>query len=303
MKNRTKIEPFALDAYLSERRKRIEKALLRCVRSSGNGQLGKAVHYSVIGGGKRLRPILVLAACEAVGGDPALAIPSACAIEMIHCYSLVHDDLPAMDDDDLRRGRPTVHKAFNEAAAILAGDALLTEALTLLADPVSNPGLRARTRASLVRALGQAAGWQGMVLGQALDLEAEGKQIGLAQLKRLHAAKTGALLTASLVMGALVGEAEPKEIRALERYGRAIGLAFQIVDDVLDITSDTKTLGKPVGSDQEKDKSTFPRLLGIERSMAEAQKLIKQAKRALSSFGPAAEPLRALADYVVERAH
>ncbi len=292
---------FALSPYLARRKAWVERELARRTRASGAGRLGEAMRYALLAGGKRLRPILVLAACEAVGTPPKRALAPACAIEMVHTYSLVHDDLPAMDDDDLRRGKPTVHKKYDEAVAILAGDALLTEAFTLLAAPGGAAGLSPRARMELVHILGEASGHRGMVLGQALDLEAEGKSISEAALRRLHRAKTGALLTAALSLGAVAGGAGPAERRALERYGRATGLAFQVMDDVLDETSDTKTLGKRAGADKALGKSTFPKILGLERSRREAQGLIRQAKAAIAPFGRRGEPLRALAGYIIER--
>jgi len=293
--------PFNLSAYLAQRKARVERELSRRARSNGAGRLGEAMRYALLAGGKRLRPILVLAACEAVGAPAERALAPACAIEMVHTYSLVHDDLPAMDDDDLRRGQPTVHKKYDEAMAILAGDALLTEAFTLLAAPGGAAGLSPGERTELIHVLGEASGHRGMVLGQALDLEAEGQSISEATLRRLHRAKTGALLTAALSLGAVAGGAGAAERRALERYGRAIGLAFQIMDDVLDETSDTKTLGKRAGADKALDKSTFPKILGIERSRREAEGLIRRAQAALEPLGRRGEPLRALAGYIVER--
>lgn len=292
--------PFALESYLEKRRRIVERALARSSRTPGMDDVGEALRYSLLAGGKRLRPVLVLAACEAVGGKVEQGLPAACAIEMIHTYSLVHDDLPAMDNDNLRRGRPTCHKAFDEATAILAGDALLTEAFTVLSDPRAGK-LSDKTRVALIDTLSRASGWRGMVGGQALDLAAEGKQISEKELRRLHAAKTGALLTAALTLGGLSGGASAIQLAALEKYGKAIGLAFQIVDDILDVTSTTETLGKPVGSDEGHDKSTFPKLMGLERSRKEADKLIAAAKRAVEPLGERAAALRALADYVVAR--
>lgn len=293
--------PFDLDTYLKVRRNEVEAELRRCTRAAGDGRLAEASRYALLGGGKRLRPVLALAGCEAAGGDPKDALAAACALEMVHTYSLVHDDLPAMDDDDLRRGRPTTHKKYDEATAILVGDALLTEAFTILADPRLTPALDDHTRVQLIHTLGKGAGWQGMVLGQAVDLESEGKAITAKELRVLHGAKTGALLSASVKMGGLCARAGAREIRALETYGKAIGLAFQIVDDILDVTSDTQTLGKTVGADEAHEKSTFPKLMGLESSRKEADRLIRRAKSALTPFGERAAPLSALADYVVER--
>ena len=296
-----KTPAFSFDQYLKSRQKIVERELAKRAKFKGYGKLGEAMQYALLDGGKRLRPILVLAACEAVGGKAEAAYPAACAIEMIHTYSLVHDDLPAMDDDDLRRGRPTTHKKYDEATAILVGDALLTQAFTLLTDPKAGVPLSDKTRAELVLVLSRAAGWQGMVGGQALDMAAEKREISLKELRALHAAKTGALLCASLSLGAIVGGAKPAQRKALERYGLDIGLAFQVVDDILDVTADTATLGKPAGSDQGHDKSTFPKLLGLEKSRKEATRLIGAAKKELTSFGKRAEPLAALADYIGAR--
>lgn len=297
----TKKTAFSFDKYLKSQQKIVERELARRAKFKGYGQLGEAMQYALLGGGKRLRPILVLAACAAVGGKSAAAYPAACAIEMIHTYSLVHDDLPSMDDDDLRRGRPTTHKKYDEATAILVGDALLTQAFTVLTDPGAGLPLTDKKRAELVLVLSDAAGWRGMVGGQALDMAAEKKQISLKELRTLHGAKTGALLTASLSMGAIVGGASAKKREALERYGRNIGLAFQVVDDILDVTADTATLGKPAGSDEGHDKSTFPKLMGLEKSRKEAARLIAQAKKELAPLGKKAEPLIALADYIGAR--
>ncbi|MCB0218510.1 MAG: polyprenyl synthetase family protein [Chrysiogenetes bacterium] len=297
----TKKTAFSFNQYLKSQQKIVERELARRAKFKGYGQLGEAMQYALLGGGKRLRPILVLAACEAVGGKAAAAYPAACAIEMIHTYSLVHDDLPSMDDDDLRRGRPTTHKKYDEATAILVGDALLTQAFTVLTDPRAGLPLADKKRAELVLVLSDAAGWRGMVGGQALDMAAEKKQISLKELRTLHGAKTGALLTASLSMGAIVGGASAKKREALERYGRSIGLAFQVVDDILDVTADTATLGKPAGSDEGHDKSTFPKLMGLDKSRKEAARLIAQAKKELAPFGKKAEPLLALADYIGDR--
>lgn len=291
---------LSFNDYLKSQQKIVERELKRRAKFKGYGDLGEAMQYALLGGGKRLRPILVLAACEAVGGKVADAYPAACAIEMIHTYSLVHDDLPSMDDDDLRRGRPTTHKKYDEATAILVGDALLTQAFTVLTDP-KDVRLSAKKRAELVLVLSQAAGWRGMVGGQALDMAAEKQQISLKELRALHGAKTGALLTAALSMGAVVGGASAKKREALERYGKNIGLGFQVVDDILDVTADTATLGKPAGSDEGHDKSTFPKLMGLEKSRKEAGRLIAKAKKELEPFGKKADPLRALADYIESR--
>ncbi len=264
-------------------------------------RLYQAMRYSVVNGGKRVRPLLAYAACEALGGDPARADGAACAVELIHAYSLVHDDLPAMDDDDLRRGQPTTHIAFDEACAILAGDGLQALAFEVLAEARLNPQ-DAETRLAMVTALARAAGSAGMVGGQAIDLEAVGRRIDQAALETMHRHKTGALIEASVRLGALAsGQADAERLEALARYAGAIGLAFQVQDDILDVESDTATLGKTQGKDQAHDKPTYPALLGLEAAKTYAMALRDQALAALEGFGEGAEPLRELARYIVER--
>lgn len=285
--------------YLAEARRRVDAALDRYLPAVEDGpdapcppRLAAAMRHSVMGGGKRLRPVLALMAAEACGGDPAAALPAACALELVHTYSLVHDDLPAMDDDDLRRGRPTCHKAFDEATAILAGDALATLAFELIAREVRP----AEAAVECVRALAEAAGPDGMVGGQMADLEAEGRSDGTpSALEAIHRRKTGALLRAALRLGAAVAEATPDQVRALDAYGRAVGLAFQIVDDLLDVQGDEAKMGKRVGKDSDHGKWTYPGLLGIEASRAKARALAAEAVAALEPLGPGAERLRALA--------
>ncbi|MBD2835510.1 (2E,6E)-farnesyl diphosphate synthase [Pseudomonas sp. JM0905a] len=264
-------------------------------------RLYQAMRYSVVNGGKRVRPLLVYAACEALGGDAARADGAACAVELIHAYSLVHDDLPAMDDDDLRRGQPTTHIAFDEATAILAGDGLQALAFEVLADPMRNPQ-DAEIRLAMIASLSHAAGPAGMVGGQAIDLGSVGLKLDQAALEAMHRHKTGALIEASVRLGALAsGQADPASLAALRIYARAIGLAFQVQDDILDVESDTATLGKTQGKDQAHDKPTYPSLLGLDNAKAYALELRDQALRATTNLGDAAEPLRALARYIVER--
>ncbi len=260
--------------------------------------LHKAMRYSVFAGGKRIRPVLVLAACEAVGGRAEDVLPAACALEMIHTYSLIHDDLPAMDDDDLRRGRPTNHKVFGEANAILAGDALLTEAFNVLA---SATGCSVEVRLRVVQLIAQAAGCAGMVGGQVLDMESEGKQIDLPTLEYIHIHKTGALIRASLEAGALLGGADEATVKKLVRYGELAGLAFQIADDILDVIGDQAEIGKDVGSDAARGKATYVSLLGLPESKRRALELRDMALETLSDLGAAAEPLRQIVTYIVER--
>ncbi|MDH1212966.1 polyprenyl synthetase family protein [Pseudomonas chengduensis] len=264
-------------------------------------RLYQAMRYSVMNGGKRVRPLLVYAACEALEGDIERADGAACAVELIHAYSLVHDDLPAMDDDDLRRGQPTTHKAFDEASAILAGDALQSLAFGVLVDRRRNPQ-NAETRLQMIELLSQAAGPAGMVGGQAIDLGSVGLQLDKQALEVMHRHKTGALIEASVALGALAsGNTDELACKALLHYARAIGLAFQVQDDILDVESDTATLGKTQGKDEAHDKPTYPALLGLDAAKDYALELRDQALHVLRPFGNSAEPLRELARYIVER--
>jgi geranylgeranyl diphosphate synthase type II len=258
------------------------------------------MRYSVMAGGKRLRPILVIAGAEAVGGTPDLVLPTACALELIHTYSLIHDDLPAMDDDDYRRGRLTSHKVFGEAVAILAGDALLTLAFRLVAENsalVPNP----LVLREVVVEIAEAAGTFGMVGGQVVDIESEGKPVGAETLEYIHLHKTAALIRASLRVGALLANADRKALDAIGEAGRDLGLAFQIVDDILDVEGSLEELGKTAGSDERKQKATYPAIHGLEASRRQAKLLIERAKERLDALGARSEQLRALADYIVER--
>lgn len=266
-------------------------------------QLREAMRYSLFNGGKRVRPTLAYASALAISDD-ALDTQSellnriACALESLHSYSLVHDDLPAMDDDDLRRGKPTCHIAFNEATAILAGDALQTFAFELLSQA---EGVDAKTQIALIRQLANASGVQGMVLGQAIDLAAVDKTIDLAQLENMHRHKTGALIRASVSMGATALNATTEQLKALDIYAAAIGLAFQVQDDILDVIADTETLGKQQGADIARNKPTYVALLGLDGARAKAQELHQQALAALENFGDSANYLRALSAYIIER--
>ncbi len=284
------------DAAVIFLRKQIEAALVGHMDRLAVGApptLVAAMRYSLLGGGKRLRPLLTLAACEAAGAPATFALNAACAIEMIHTYSLIHDDLPAMDDDDFRRGRPTLHKKFGEALAILAGDALLTEAFGLLA---------AHSSAALaVAELSRAAGAAGMVGGQVLDIEATGHKVSLEELTALHRGKTGALLAAAIRVGAKIGDANEADVAKFARFGEALGLAFQIIDDVLDVTADLATLGKDPGSDRAAGKTTFVDLLGVEGARAHAQTVMAEGLAALESFGPRANLLRSIAKFSIGR--
>ncbi|WP_060494740.1 (2E,6E)-farnesyl diphosphate synthase [Pseudomonas sp. NBRC 111140] len=264
-------------------------------------RLYAAMRYSVMNGGKRVRPLLAYAACEALGAPAEQANGAACAVELIHAYSLVHDDLPAMDDDDLRRGQPTTHKAFDEACAILAGDGLQSLAFSALLAPHLSPQAD-NIRLAMVQALAKAAGPAGMVGGQAIDLGSVGLKLDQQALEFMHRHKTGALIEASVRLGALASaRAEQAQLDALQTYAQAIGLAFQVQDDILDVESDTATLGKRQGADIARDKPTYPALLGLEAAKAYAIELRDQALIALQGFGETAEPLRALARYIVER--
>jgi geranylgeranyl diphosphate synthase type II len=258
------------------------------------------MRYSVLAGGKRLRPMLALFGCEAVGGRLDDAMPAAVALELIHTYSLVHDDLPAMDDDDYRRGRPTCHKVYGEAVAILAGDALLTHAFQVLADPAAG-GVTAPRRLQIVAEIASAAGSVGMVGGQTMDIQAEGQTLDPKTLLALHAKKTGALLRASLRVGALAGGADEAALAALTRYGERLGLAFQIVDDILDIEGNSAEMGKTAGSDLRKKKATYPAVFGLETARRDAARLLREATESLGLLGEGGAVLAALAEYVGKR--
>ena len=251
-------------------------------------------------GGKRIRPTLVYAAAQALGhkGHGADLDHVACALEMIHTYSLVHDDLPAMDDDDLRRGRPSCHKAFNEATAILAGDALQAWAFELLADA---PGFNAVQRVALIKSLAKAAGLQGMVGGQAMDIAATNTDVNLQQLQSMHAFKTGAIIRAALTMGGIAANASAEQLSALDTYGTHIGLAFQVVDDILDVEGNAETLGKTQGKDSKANKPTYVSLMGLDGAKKESQRLLQAALEALGKFGVSADSLRGLAHYIIAR--
>lgn len=292
-----------LNRYLKDRQNLVDKALdyHLPVSDSLPGRLHQAMRYSVFAGGKRLRPILMLAACEAVGGDSETVLPAACALEMIHTYSLIHDDLPAMDDDDFRRGRPTCHKVYGEALAILAGDALLTEAFILLSGMAADQGPLREAGSRAMQIIARSAGSRGMVGGQVVDMDSEGKEIDLPTLEYIHTHKTGALILASVQAGALLGGGDEAACDALTRYAEAAGLAFQIADDILDIVGDQELLGKDVGSDEARGKATYPALLGLSEARGRALELRDMALESLSEFGAAAEPLRQIAHYIVDR--
>lgn len=269
---------------------------------SSPAPLHQAMRYAVLGGGKRLRPLLVYAAAHALGNDDTPLDAAACAVELIHAYSLVHDDLPAMDDDALRRGRPTCHVVFGEAMAILAGDALQALAFELLADPVSGP-LDSAVRMNMLLTLGRACGAEGMAGGQALDLAAVGRRLTLNELEHMHACKTGALIRASVQLGALAAGADADQQQALDQYAAAVGLAFQVRDDILDVEGDAAVIGKTAGKDAAADKPTFPSIIGLEASRQRLAELTEIALTAIAPLGERAGLLRELAHYSAHRAH
>ncbi|MGV8057088.1 MAG: polyprenyl synthetase family protein [Smithellaceae bacterium] len=291
-----------LDAYLQDRRKIVEEALRWYLPTENNAppEIYKAVHYSVFAGGKRLRPILCLAAAEASSGDMTQTLPVACALELIHTYSLIHDDLPSMDNDDFRRGKPTCHKVFGENIAVLAGDALLTEAFVLLSR-AEKIMLSAEKRLAVIQEIAQAAGISGMVGGQALDILSEKSSPNQEILYEIHRRKTGALIKAAVKTGAIMSGAREKKIQALADYGLNIGMAFQIADDILNVEGDRELMGKGTGSDAELGKVTYPSLMGMDYAKEKLQAHIDAAIASLSVFDKRALPLRLIARYVGER--
>ncbi|MEJ2221645.1 MAG: polyprenyl synthetase family protein [Desulfobacterales bacterium] len=293
---------FDLNAYLAEKIERINAALESILKTSGpSDRLLEAMTYSLMAGGKRFRPVLCIAAAEAVGGVQEHVLPAACALEMVHTYSLIHDDLPAMDDDDLRRGQPTCHKAFDEATAVLAGDALLTLAFQTLSSTAANSDQKAAKWLRVIRLISHAAGYCGMIQGQMLDIGAEGKQLTLNELQSMHRLKTGALIETSLICGAQLADVNSSQLNLLESYAQNIGLAFQVTDDILNVEGDPAVMGKAAGTDELRQKSTYPSLLGLEESKVFAGKLIDSALQALETFDQKAAPLRAIATYIIDR--
>jgi geranylgeranyl diphosphate synthase type II len=265
------------------------------------GDVVRAMRYSLFAGGKRLRPILCLAGAAAVGSEERNVLPFACAFELIHTYSLIHDDLPVMDDDDLRRGKPTNHKVYGEAMALLAGDGLLTEAFRMMTLFEALPGQDPGVTQKVIGLIAQAAGHEGMVGGQVVDIQSEGREVDLETVQFIHTRKTGALIAVSVTAGSILGGGDEGQVEAIGTYGREIGLAFQIADDILDIEGDTAVLGKAVGGDARKKKITYPSLLGLRRSKQIQTEVIGQAVAALDRFGPEADPLRSIAKYIIER--
>jgi geranylgeranyl diphosphate synthase type II len=290
-----------LKTYLRTRQKMIDRALDRYLPKANRkpSTLHRAMRYSLFAGGKRLRPILCLAAAEACRGKIDDALPLACALECIHTYSLVHDDLPSMDNDDFRRGRPTCHKVFGEGVAVLAGDALLTTAFEIVSRAKPRPRYDMST---LLREMAVAAGSQKLIAGQVADLEAEGKNVKRRELQFIHENKTAAILKSSVRLGAMSANADARKLSAITRFGQRLGLAFQIIDDILDVTQTSEVLGKSAGKDAAAHKATYPAVIGLEKSRAEAKRLTRDAHDALLEFGAFdAEPLHALANYLLER--
>ena len=293
---------FDLTVYIDNKNQQINVALEKILHASIPSEpIVEAMKYSLMAGGKRIRPVLCLAAAEAVGGKPQAVLPAACALEIVHTYSLIHDDLPAMDNDDLRRGKPTCHVAFDEATAILAGDALLTLAFQVLSSVQSTTGNQASGWLKVIHIISTAAGYRGMIRGQMLDMAAEGQHLTVAELKSMHALKTGALIEASLLCGALLADARKRQMDILKTYARSIGLAFQVTDDILNVEGNPKIMGKAVGTDELREKSTYPAILGLERSRQFAKNLVNEALQALENFDKKADPLRALATYIIDR--
>lgn len=291
---------FDLDSYLKERQGWVEEALEQSLPIHKPEKIYEAMRYSLLAGGKRLRPILCLASCELMGGTKEMSMPTACALEMIHTMSLIHDDLPAMDNDDYRRGKLTNHKVFGEDIAILAGDGLLAYSFEYVATQTKN--VQPQNLIAVIARLGRTVGASGLVGGQVLDLESEGKtDITAETLTFIHTHKTGALLETSVVSGAILANAAEEDIRRLSGYAKNIGLAFQIIDDILDITATQEELGKTAGKDLQAQKATYPSLWGIEASRSQAQALIDEAIDFLSIYSDLAEPLRAIAQFIVNR--
>ncbi|CAN5677065.1 polyprenyl synthetase family protein [soil metagenome] len=289
-----------LDKYLHDRSKLVDETLERLLprESVKPVTIHRAMRYSIFAGGKRLRPIACLAAAEACGGSLGRALPAAAAVECIHTYSLIHDDLPCMDDDDFRRGRPTSHKVFGEGIAVLAGDALLTEAFAILAQTKETPRYSVR---NFLAELALAAGSQQLIAGQVADLEAEGKKSTRQELRFIHERKTAAMIISSLRLGAMSANATPAKLGALTVFGRSLGLAFQVIDDILDITQTSEKLGKSAGKDLAAQKTTYPAVIGLPAARREAKRLTAEAHESLEPFGQDGAHLRALANYLLKR--
>jgi len=293
---------FDLTAYLNDKKELINSELDKNFKDfASSSHIVKAMKYSIMAGGKRIRPILCLAATETVGGDPRLSLPAACALEMIHTYSLIHDDLPAMDNDELRRGKPTCHVAFDEATAILAGDALLTLAFQILSSPVNKKESQALVWLNVVYIIASDAGYKGMIDGQMRDIISEGTLLSLDDLENMHALKTGALIEASIRCGAILGNGSQEQIKQLGIYAKNLGLAFQVTDDILNVEGNPAVMGKAVGTDKNRKKSTYPLIMGLNESKKFATNIINNALKAIELFDNKAEPLRAVARYILKR--
>lgn len=292
-----------LKAYLRKKRSIVDRALEAYLPEPEGpaSALTKAMKYSLFAGGKRLRPILCMAGAEAVGGSETDVLPVACALELIHTYSLIHDDLPLMDDDDLRRGKPTCHKVFGEAVALLAGDGLLTESFNLMTAPELVDHVSPHIIIKVIALISRAAGYRGMVGGQVVDIQSEGKAVDLSLIDFMHTHKTGDLIKASVTSGALLAGGNASQLEAITSYGEKIGLAFQISDDILDIEGDTQTMGKEAGSDEQKGKITYPAVVGLGRSKEIQSELMEASIESLRPFDQMAEPLRQIAQYIIER--
>ncbi|MBN1548494.1 MAG: polyprenyl synthetase family protein [Syntrophaceae bacterium] len=292
-----------LDSYLSDRKKMVDKALREYMPPEHTYPtiIFQAIRYSLFAGGKRIRPILCMAAAEALGGDADATLPVGCALEMIHTYSLIHDDLPAMDNDDYRRGILTNHKIFGENIAILAGDALLTEAFHLLSHPDYLKEIDNGKRLDLIHDISSAAGFFGMVGGQIMDVQSEGKEFDLSTLQYIHSRKTGAMIVTAVRSGAILAGGSSRQIDSLTHYATQMGLAFQIADDILNVEGEEKRLGKRTGTDQDRGKATYPALVGVNDSRKKGQELLTEALDAISGFDSKAEPLRQIARHIVER--
>jgi geranylgeranyl diphosphate synthase type II len=290
-------------AYLNEKRAVVEEALegIFPAPEGPAADIVSAMGYSLFAGGKRLRPILCIAGAEAAGGEAKDVLPVACAIELIHTYSLIHDDLPVMDDDDMRRGKPTNHKVFGEAVALLAGDGLLTKAFHVMTSSDFVNRVRPNALLAVIGLIAQAAGYEGMVGGQVVDIQSEGKEVDPSIVQFIHTRKTAALISASVVSGAILADAAEDQVKALTSYGQNIGLAFQVSDDILDIEGDSRELGKNVGSDTRQEKITYPAVVGLNRSKEIQKELVERAIESLAPFDQRAEPLRHIAKYIIVR--
>jgi geranylgeranyl diphosphate synthase type II len=302
LKVNRKMHSFDLNSYLLSKRKQVDRAIDKIIDQTTNSSvIVSAMRHSLMAEGKRIRPILCIAASRAVSGETEDVIRVACALEMIHTYSLIHDDLPAMDNDDLRRGRPTCHIAFDEATAILTGDALLTLAFEVLSSIEPNSKNNALKWLRVINIIAKAAGYKGMIEGQIKDIDSEGNPLGLEDLEQMHALKTGALIKASIITGAILGNGSVEQIEQLNIYANNIGLAFQVIDDILNVEGDPAVMGKDVGTDQARKKSTYPSILGIIKSKEFAKDLVNNALQALDYFDNKSDPLRAIAHYIIDR--